>query len=112
MSGIRRTFVCIRHGRPATAGAVAVNGAAAARQEGRHLHAQRVRSDAAGISAATARKPASRILPNYDDAVLVEGNCENGWIMVQDTALWDGYEDIPPWIIQGYAARLPWGAGQ
>ena len=42
---------------------------------------------------------------NYDDAVRLAWKmaCENGWIMVQDTA-WDGYEDIPAWIIQGYAA--------
>ena len=26
---------------------------------------------------------------------------KNGWVMVQDTA-WDGYEDIPTWIMQGY----------
>ena len=42
---------------------------------------------------------------NYDDAVRLAWKmaCENGWVMVQDTA-WDGYEDIPTWIIQGYAA--------
>ncbi|MCK5071604.1 MAG: diaminopropionate ammonia-lyase, partial [Desulfocapsa sp.] len=41
---------------------------------------------------------------NYDDAVrLAEENAKkNGWIMVQDTA-WAGYEDIPTWIMQGYA---------
>mgnify|MGYP000141021143 CR=1 FL=1 len=41
---------------------------------------------------------------NYDDAVRLAWKtaCENGWVMVQDTA-WDGYEDIPTWIIQGYA---------
>ena len=40
---------------------------------------------------------------NYDDAVrLANANAEkNGWIMVQDTA-WEGYEDIPRWIMQGY----------
>ncbi len=40
---------------------------------------------------------------NYDDAVrLANSNAEkNGWIMVQDTA-WEGYEDIPRWIMQGY----------
>ena len=32
---------------------------------------------------------------NYDDAR------ENGWVMVQDTAL-EGYTDIPLWIMQGY----------
>ena len=40
---------------------------------------------------------------NYDDAVrLANSNAEKyGWIMVQDTA-WDGYEDIPGWIMEGY----------
>ncbi|WP_317854035.1 diaminopropionate ammonia-lyase [Chakrabartyella piscis] len=41
---------------------------------------------------------------NYDDAVrLANEKAESeGWIMVQDTA-WDGYEEIPIWIMQGYA---------
>ncbi|WP_066497779.1 diaminopropionate ammonia-lyase [Abyssisolibacter fermentans] len=40
---------------------------------------------------------------NYDDAVRLanSGAEKNGWIMVQDTA-WEGYEDIPSWIMQGY----------
>jgi diaminopropionate ammonia-lyase len=40
---------------------------------------------------------------NYDDAVrLANKNAEeHGWLMVQDTA-WEGYEDIPRWIMQGY----------
>lgn len=40
---------------------------------------------------------------NYDDAVrLAAENAENyGWVVVQDTA-WDGYEEIPSWIMQGY----------
>jgi diaminopropionate ammonia-lyase len=40
---------------------------------------------------------------NYDDAVrLANDNAEkNGWVMVQDTS-WDGYEDIPGWIMEGY----------
>jgi len=40
---------------------------------------------------------------NYDDTVrmIAEESEENGWIMVQDTA-WEGYEDIPTWIMQGY----------
>jgi diaminopropionate ammonia-lyase len=40
---------------------------------------------------------------NYDDAVrmIAEESKEKGWIMVQDTA-WEGYEDIPTWIMQGY----------
>lgn len=40
---------------------------------------------------------------NYDDAVrLANSQGEKyGWVMVQDTA-WEGYEDIPTWIMQGY----------
>lgn len=42
---------------------------------------------------------------NYDDAVrLAAENAQKyGWIVVQDTA-WEGYEKIPMWILQGYAA--------
>lgn len=40
---------------------------------------------------------------NYDDAVRLAQKMaeEKGWIVVQDTA-WEGYEDIPRWIMQGY----------
>ena len=40
---------------------------------------------------------------NYDDAVRLANQkaVEKGWVMVQDTA-WEGYEDIPTWIMQGY----------
>lgn len=40
---------------------------------------------------------------NYDDAVrLADKHAkEKGWVLVQDTA-WEGYEDIPTWIMQGY----------
>lgn len=40
---------------------------------------------------------------NYDDSVRIANALaeENGWIMVQDTA-WEGYEEIPTWIMQGY----------
>lgn len=40
---------------------------------------------------------------NYDDAVrLASTNAEKyGWVMIQDTA-WNGYEEIPKWIMQGY----------
>ncbi|MCM3718557.1 diaminopropionate ammonia-lyase [Fictibacillus phosphorivorans] len=41
---------------------------------------------------------------NYDDAVrLASSHAKvNGWIVIQDTS-WEGYEDIPLWIMQGYA---------
>lgn len=40
---------------------------------------------------------------NYDDTVrMVAAEAgKNGWVVVQDTA-WEGYEDIPRWIMQGY----------
>ena len=39
----------------------------------------------------------------YDDAVryAAEAAHKNGWLLVQDTS-WDGYEDIPRWIMEGY----------
>ena len=40
---------------------------------------------------------------NYDQAVehSWELALKNGWILIQDTA-WDGYEQYPEWIIDGY----------
>jgi diaminopropionate ammonia-lyase len=40
---------------------------------------------------------------NYDGAVhLAERNAQEfGWVLMQDTA-WDGYEEIPTYIMQGY----------
>lgn len=40
---------------------------------------------------------------NYDDTVRLANKTaeDNGWELVQDTA-WDGYEEIPTWISQGY----------
>ncbi len=42
---------------------------------------------------------------NYDDAVRFAKHQaqDNGWVIIQDTA-WPGYEDIPTWIMQGYAS--------
>lgn len=44
---------------------------------------------------------------NYDDAVRYAlSNAEKyGWEMVQDTA-WEGYVEIPTWIMQGYATFM------
>ncbi|MTV49190.1 diaminopropionate ammonia-lyase [Heliobacillus mobilis] len=40
---------------------------------------------------------------NYDDTVRMtaEQAEKHGWVIVQDTA-WEGYEEIPTWIMQGY----------
>lgn len=42
---------------------------------------------------------------NYDDTVryVAEKAKSEGWVVVQDTA-WEGYNDLPLWIMQGYAA--------
>ena len=39
----------------------------------------------------------------YDDTVRYAAKMaeKHGWILIQDTS-WEGYEDIPSWIIQGY----------
>lgn len=44
---------------------------------------------------------------NYDDTVRMASQRakENGWVLVQDTA-WEGYEQIPAWIMQGYATII------
>jgi diaminopropionate ammonia-lyase len=44
---------------------------------------------------------------NYDDAVRLASQKaeENGWVLVQDTA-WEGYEEIPTWIMQGYGTIM------
>ncbi len=40
---------------------------------------------------------------NYDDCVRLSKKMadEKGWVVVQDTA-WEGYDEIPTWIMQGY----------
>lgn len=50
---------------------------------------------------------ASIIDGNYEDAVALSDKMakENGWIVIQDTA-WEGYEDIPTWIMQGYGTLI------
>lgn len=44
---------------------------------------------------------------NYDDTVRYTSQlaAENGWIIVQDT-MWEGYEEIPLWIMQGYTTLM------
>lgn len=44
---------------------------------------------------------------NYDDAVRLADKMAKkyGWIVIQDTA-WEGYEDIPTWIMQGYGTLI------
>src|SRR5574339_225127 len=44
---------------------------------------------------------------NYDDAVRqVDQDAQrNSWEVVSDTS-WEGYEDIPKWVMQGYTTML------
>lgn len=50
---------------------------------------------------------------NYDGAVRLaaENAARFGWVVVQDTA-WEGYEDIPRWIMQGYGTMAAEAAAQ
>lgn len=44
---------------------------------------------------------------NYDDAVRQASldAQKNGWEVISDTS-WEGYEDVPKWIMQGYATMF------
>lgn len=44
---------------------------------------------------------------NYDDTIryVMDEADKNGWVIVQDTS-WEGYVDIPKWIMQGYSALV------
>ncbi len=44
---------------------------------------------------------------NYDDAVrlIAEEARKNNWTIISDTS-WDGYTEIPTWIMQGYTTML------
>ena len=50
---------------------------------------------------------------NYDRTVRYAASLaeKNGWILIQDTA-WDGYEQVPAWIIEGYLTLAEEIAGQ
>lgn len=50
---------------------------------------------------------------NYDGAVALarESADKYGWVLVQDTC-WEGYEEIPGWIMQGYTAMAAEAARQ
>lgn len=44
---------------------------------------------------------------NYDDAVrqVYQDALKNGWDVISDTS-WEGYEDVPRWVMQGYTTML------
>lgn len=50
---------------------------------------------------------ASIIDGNYEDAVALSDEMakKHGWVVIQDTA-WEGYEEIPTWIMQGYGTLI------
>ncbi len=50
---------------------------------------------------------------NYDEAVrlAMEDSERFGWVLVQDTA-WEGYEEIPGWIMEGYTTMAAEAAEQ
>lgn len=50
---------------------------------------------------------------NYDDTVRYAARTaeENGWHLIQDTS-WEGYEQIPQWIVQGYTTMAEEAAQQ
>lgn len=51
---------------------------------------------------------------NYDECVRManaQANATKNGVMVQDTA-WDGYEEIPAWIMQGYGTMASEAASQ
>jgi diaminopropionate ammonia-lyase len=51
--------------------------------------------------------PVTSIDGTYDDAVAAAADAAgtHGWDLVQDTA-WDGYQEVPAWIVDGYATML------
>lgn len=50
---------------------------------------------------------ASIIDGNYDDAVRLSKEMarKHGWVVIQDTA-WEGYKEIPSWIMEGYGSLI------
>jgi len=49
-----------------------------------------------------------KVIPGtYDDAVrmITHDAAENGWQIISDTS-WEGYQDIPCWVMQGYSTLM------
>jgi len=49
-----------------------------------------------------------KVIPGtYDDAVrmITRDAAENGWQIISDTS-WEGYQDIPCWVMQGYTTLM------
>ncbi|MDA0229363.1 MAG: diaminopropionate ammonia-lyase [Proteobacteria bacterium] len=54
-----------------------------------------------------------RVSGSYDDSVEVAATeaSEQGWFVVSDTS-WEGYEEVPAWVMQGYMVMAEEIAGQ
>ena len=54
-----------------------------------------------------------RVSGSYDDSVrgAAEVAGEQGWVVVSDTS-WEGYEEVPAWVMQGYMVMADEIAGQ
>jgi len=54
-----------------------------------------------------------RVAGSYDDSVEVAADeaGEHGWFVVSDTS-WEGYEEVPAWVMQGYMVMADEIAGQ
>lgn len=97
------TFACAtdgNHGRSVAWGA----GLAGARCEV-FIHAGVSERRAAAIAAYGAH--INRVDGSYDDSIVRSAalSAEHGWTVVSDTA-WDGYEDIPLAVMQGYTVMI------
>lgn len=49
-----------------------------------------------------------KVIPGtYDDAVrmITQDAAQNGWQIISDTS-WEGYQDIPCWVMQGYTTLM------
>ncbi|HHZ09648.1 MAG TPA: diaminopropionate ammonia-lyase [Rhizobiales bacterium] len=93
------TFACAtdgNHGRSVAWGASLAGAACEI-----FIHAGVSEGRAAAIAAYGAH--INRVDGSYDDSIVrsAEMSAQHGWILVSDTA-WDGYEDIPLTVMQGY----------
>ena len=97
------TFACAtdgNHGRSVAWGAQAAGAACQI-----FIHAGV--SDARAAAMAAFGATINRVAGSYDDSIRIaaETAAREGWTVVSDTA-WDGYEDIPLTVMQGYTTTI------
>lgn len=97
------TFACAtdgNHGRSVAWGASLAGAACEI-----FIHAGVSEGRAAAIAAYGAH--INRVDGSYDESIVrsAEMSAQNGWTVVSDTA-WDGYEDIPLTVMQGYTVMI------